>query len=173
MIERLIVCMVGPLPLKCARAQAQFDFVVVIGCTLEAIYRQLECVHDVGFNEMRAVEGGKRGAAGCEENDVVECIGPVRGKLQLGRSGKPRLCEKQIILFAIQFNSIAIEDNNVVISQVYTQGCKLWFHTCRQMDKINTCTHTHTHRNMCTYTCSSLCEGEQAEKEGRGKGCSS
>lgn len=50
----------GPLPLKHTRAQAQFDSVVVTECILEAVYRQLECVHDVGLNEVRAVEGAER-----------------------------------------------------------------------------------------------------------------
>lgn len=37
-----------------------FDSVVVTACILEAVYRQLECVHDVGLNEVRAVEGAER-----------------------------------------------------------------------------------------------------------------
>lgn len=64
-MERLIVCTVGPLPLKRSRAQAQFDSVVVTGRILEAVYRQLECVHDTGLNEARAAEGAEREASGC------------------------------------------------------------------------------------------------------------
>lgn len=58
-------------------------------CILEAVYRQLECVHDVGLNEMRAVEGAEREHQGVKGVIIVECIVPVRGKLQPGRSGKP------------------------------------------------------------------------------------
>ena len=49
-----------PLPLKRSRAQAQFDSVVVAGRILEAVYRQLECVHDTGLNEAGAAEGAER-----------------------------------------------------------------------------------------------------------------
>lgn len=64
MSRRLIVCTVGPLPLKRTRAQTQFDSVVVTGWILKAVYRQLECVHDVGLNEVSAEEGAGRGSVG-------------------------------------------------------------------------------------------------------------
>lgn len=53
------------LPLKRTRAQAQFDSVVT-GCILEAVYRQLECVHDMGLNETRPAEGAGREHGGVE-----------------------------------------------------------------------------------------------------------
>lgn len=49
----------APLPLKRTRARAQFDSVVVTGRILEAVYRQLEYVHDTGLNEVGAAEGAE------------------------------------------------------------------------------------------------------------------
>lgn len=57
-IERLIVCTPGPLPLKRTRARAQ-SHSAVSGCIWKAVYGQLECVHDMGLNEVGAAKGAE------------------------------------------------------------------------------------------------------------------